>query len=117
MQVDNVTALRVVTGAGEPVRCSPARRPDLFHAVLAGLGQCGIIVEATLRLVRAPRTVRHYLLAYDDLGTYVEDQRALVEEDRFDYVGGQVFADARGMFRTYMMEVVAYGPCGRSRAR
>ncbi|WP_405798646.1 FAD-binding protein [Streptomyces longwoodensis] len=110
VQVDNVTALRVVTGAGEPVRCSPTRHPDLFHAVLAGLGQCGIIVEATLRLVRAPRTVRHYLLTYDDLGTYVEDQRTLVQEDRFDYVGGQVFADARGMFRTYTMEVVAYGP-------
>ncbi|MFF3502470.1 FAD-binding protein [Streptomyces sp. NPDC003247] len=109
-QVDNVTELRVVTGAGEYLRCSPSRRPDLFHAVLAGLGQCAVIVEATLRLVRAPETVRHYQLTYDHLETFLEDQRVLAQEGRFDYVEGQVFADAAGRFRTYVMEVVAYGP-------
>ncbi|MFD7131938.1 FAD-binding protein [Streptomyces sp. NPDC059894] len=109
-QVDNVTELRVVTGAGELLRCSPSRRPDLFRAVLAGLGQCAVIVEATLRLVRAPETVRHYQLTYDDLETFLDDQRVLAEEGRFDYVEGQVFADADGRFRTYVMEVVAYGP-------
>ncbi|MFI6039478.1 FAD-binding protein [Streptomyces sp. NPDC051315] len=109
-QVDNVTELRVVTGTGELVRCSPSRRADLFHAVLAGLGQCGVIVEATLRLVRAPETVRHYQLSYDDLETFLDDQRALVEEGRFDYVEGQVFADADGTFRVYTLEAVAYGP-------
>lgn len=109
-QVDNVTELRVVTGAGELVRCSPTRRPDLFHAVLAGLGQCGIIVEATLRVVPAPAAVRHYHLAYDDLETFLDDQRLLVQEGRFDYVEGQVTADADGAFRVYTLEAVAYGP-------
>ncbi|MBN0047908.1 FAD-binding protein [Streptomyces actuosus] len=110
VQVDNVAELRVVTGAGELVRCSPARRSDLFHAVLAGLGQCAVIVEATLRLVRAPERVRHYLLTYHDLETFVEDQRLLVEEDRFAYVGGQISADAGGAFRVHTLEAVAYGP-------
>ncbi|MFI2431784.1 FAD-binding protein [Streptomyces sp. NPDC018693] len=109
-QVDNVTALRVVTGAGELIRCSPTQRADLFRAVLAGLGQCGIIVEATLRLVRAPETVRHYTLTYDNLHTFVEDQRTLVEDGRFDYVAGQVQADAEGAFRVYVLELAAYGP-------
>ncbi|MEU1182163.1 FAD-binding protein [Streptomyces sp. NPDC005820] len=109
-QVDNVTELRVVTGAGELVRCSPSRRPDLFHAVLAGLGQCAVIVEATVRLVPAPATVRHYLLTYDDLDTFLEDQRLLVREGRFAYVEGQVSADAEGAFRVYILEAVAYGP-------
>ncbi|MFH9827182.1 FAD-binding protein [Streptomyces bobili] len=109
-QVDNVTELRVVTGAGELVRCSPTRRPDLFHAVLAGLGQCGIIVEATLRLVPAPANVRHYHLTYDDLATFLDDQRLLVQDGRFDYVEGQVTADAAGAFRVYTLEAVAYGP-------
>lgn len=109
-QVDNVTELQVVTGAGEFVRCSPSRRPDLFHAVLAGLGQCAVIVGATLRLVRAPETVRHYLLPYDDLETFLADQRTLVEEGRFDYVEGQVSADADGAFRVFTLEAVAYGP-------
>ncbi|WP_329409520.1 FAD-binding protein [Streptomyces sp. NBC_00704] len=109
-QVDNVAELRVVTGAGELVRCSPTRRADLFHAVLAGLGQCAVIVEATLRLVPAPRTVRRYQLTYGDLETFLDDQRVLVREGRFDYVEGQVHADAAGAFGVYVMEAVAYGP-------
>ncbi|MEU4171944.1 FAD-binding protein [Streptomyces sp. NPDC026665] len=109
-QVDNVTELQVVTGAGELVRCSRTRNSDLFHAVLAGLGQCAIIVAATLRLVPAPGTVRHYLLPYDDLRTFLDDQRRLVEEGRFDYVEGQVTADADGDFNAYVIEAVAYGP-------
>ncbi|WP_093909554.1 FAD-binding protein [Streptomyces sp. cf386] len=109
-QVDNVTELQVVTGAGEFVRCSATRHPDLFHAVLAGLGQCAIIVAATLRLVPAPQSVRHYLLPYDDLETFLEDQRTLVQDGRFDYVEGQVTADADGAFRVYTLEAVAYGP-------
>ncbi|MEU6308780.1 FAD-binding protein [Streptomyces chartreusis] len=109
-QVDNVTELQVVTGAGEFVRCSRSRRPDLFHAVLAGLGQCAVIVAATVRLVRAPRTVRHYLLPYDDLETFLQDQRTLVREGRFDYVEGQVSADPEGEFRVHTLEAVAYGP-------
>ncbi|MFD0003265.1 hypothetical protein ACFVJ4_12680 [Streptomyces sp. NPDC127178] len=109
-QVDNVTELQVVTGAGEFVRCSRARRPDLFHAVLAGLGQCAVIVGATVRLVPAPRTVRHYLLPYDDLETFLDDQRRLAREGRFDYVEGQVSADPGGAFRVHTLEAVAYGP-------
>jgi len=109
-QVDNVLALDVVTGAGELVHCSPVHRADLFHAVLAGLGQCAVIVSATLRLVPAPTapTVRHYLLPYTDLDTYLADQRTLIEERRFDYVEGQVTADKNGAFTTYVLEAVAY---------
>ncbi|WP_369254901.1 FAD-binding protein [Streptomyces sp. R35] len=109
-QVDNVTELHVVTGAGEFVRCSPTRHRDLFRAVLAGLGQCAVIVGATLRLVPAPETVRHYLLPYDDLRTFLDDQRLLVREGRFAYVEGQVTADTDGAFRGYLLEAVAYGP-------
>ncbi|TXS49279.1 FAD-binding protein [Streptomyces sp. uw30] len=109
-QVDNVTELQVVTGAGEFVRCSRSRRADLFHAVLAGLGQCAVIVGATVRLVRAPQTVRHYLLPYDDLETFLEDQRTLVREGRFDYVEGQISPDSEGSFRVHTLEAVAYGP-------
>ncbi|MFI1393750.1 FAD-binding protein [Streptomyces sp. NPDC020681] len=109
-QVDNVVVLEVVTGAGELLRCSAKTRPDLFQAVRAGLGQCAIIVGATLRLVAAPESVRHYLLPYDDLRTYLDDQRLLAEDERFDYVEGQVTADDSGLFRNGVIEAVAYGP-------
>ncbi|MEW2523056.1 FAD-binding protein [Actinacidiphila alni] len=109
-QVDNVTALQVVTGAGELVSCSPTRRSDLFRAVLAGLGQCGIIVSATLRLVTAPTSVRHFLLPYTDLATYLDDQRRLVRDGRFAYVEGSIAPDATGAFTGYVIEATAYGP-------
>ena len=55
-QVDHVLELEVVTGQGELVTCSDERSSDLFNAVLAGMGQCGIIVKATMELVPAPPT-------------------------------------------------------------
>jgi FAD/FMN-containing dehydrogenase len=109
-QVDTVDELQVVTGAGESVRCSATRRPDLFDAVRAGLGQCAIVVGATIRLVRAPETVRHFQLPYRELGTFMEDQRRLTAERRFDYVEGLVLPDDSGAFRTHVLEAVAYGP-------
>ena len=57
-QIDHVLSLRAVTGDGRIVDCSEHRRRDLFEALLAGQGQVGVIVEATLRLVPAPSTVR-----------------------------------------------------------
>jgi len=56
-QVDNVTELDVVTGDGRFVTCSADRDSELFNMVLAGLGQCGIIVRARIRLVPAPSHV------------------------------------------------------------
>jgi hypothetical protein len=53
-QADNVLELEVVTGAGERVTCSLANEPDLFRAVLSGLGQCAVVVRATLPLLPAP---------------------------------------------------------------
>ncbi|NLU72595.1 FAD-binding protein [Streptomyces sp. HNM0575] len=119
-QADTVTELQVVTGAGESVRCSATRHADLFDAVRAGLGQCAVVVGATLRLVRAPKTVRHFQLPYTDLEVFLEDQRRLTAERRFDYVEGLVLptesagasqsGGAEGVFQIHVLEAVAYGP-------
>lgn len=109
-QVDTVTELQVVTGGGELVRCSATRQADLFDAVRAGLGQCAVVVGATLRLVPAPSTVRHFQLPYRELAVFLADQRRLTAERRFDYVEGLVFPDESGDFRVHVLEAVAYGP-------
>jgi FAD/FMN-containing dehydrogenase len=44
-----VTALELVTAAGEVVRCSPHEEPLLFGAALVGLGALGITSEVVLR--------------------------------------------------------------------
>jgi cytokinin dehydrogenase len=56
-QVDHVLELDVVTGVGELVTRSTDRNDELFRMALAGLGQCGIIVSARLRLIQAPQRV------------------------------------------------------------
>lgn len=53
-QVDTVTEMDVVTGDGRLMTCSADREGELFNMVLAGIGQCGIIVRARLRLMPAP---------------------------------------------------------------
>ena len=67
MQTDNVISLDVVTGDGRELSCSAAENSDLFDGVRAGLGQCGIVTRATLRLVRAPERNRRFQLFYRDL--------------------------------------------------
>lgn len=102
---DWVQELEVVTGAGERVVCSPERHPDLFGAVLAGLGQCALIVRATLRLVPAPVRVRRYRLYHEDPAGFFTDQRRLARDDRFSHVAGQARPALGGTWR-YMIEAV-----------
>lgn len=107
VQADNVLELEVVTGAGERVICSPSREHDLFRAVLCGLGQCAVIVRATVRLVPAQRQVRVFNLYYDDIATFTDDQVKLVNSKRFDYLEGQVVAKPGGGWR-FMLEAASY---------
>jgi cytokinin dehydrogenase len=85
-QVDSVEELTVVTGAGETLRCSESENRDLFEAVLAGQGQCGVIIKARLRLVSAPDSVRIFDLVYPGLPAAIADLRRLLDEERFEYV-------------------------------
>ena len=75
-QVDNVLKLDVVTGDGVRRSCSPHREPDLFEAVLGGLGQFAIILRARLRLVPARPVARVYDLAYPSLDAFTSDAAA-----------------------------------------
>jgi cytokinin dehydrogenase len=43
------------------VTCSPSKDADLFHAVLGGLGQFGIITRARILLQEAPQKVRCFV--------------------------------------------------------
>ena len=109
MQTDNVIALDVVTGEGNEVSCSAAENPDLFNAVRAGLGQCGIVTRATLRLVRAPERIRRFQLFYRDLPSLAADQRRVLTEGRFDQLQGAVLPDASGSWRYQLDGAVSYG--------
>jgi cytokinin dehydrogenase len=107
-QVDNVLELEVVTGAGQQVVCSPVQEPDLFYAVLAGLGQCAVIVQATLRLVPAPANVRHYILYYPSVDALTADQRLVQADGRFSFAEGEAELNPNGPGWLYYLEAGAY---------
>ncbi len=88
--VDNVEELNVVTGEGDLVKCSPQRNTELFQLALGGMGQCGLIVSARLRLVAAPKWVARRDLDYDDLKTFLSDLRRLAAEAKVEHLGAYV---------------------------
>jgi len=81
-QADQCLECEVVTGSGDAMRCSPGAEPELFDAVRAGLGQFGVITEATLRLRRHKPTARTLYLLYDELNALLADLKMLMEEER-----------------------------------
>jgi cytokinin dehydrogenase len=87
-QVDHVLALEVVTGDGEIRRVSPTSDRDLFEAVLGGLGQFGIVTEATVALVPAPATVRGWSIPYADPAAFFADLRTLARRGEVTEVFG-----------------------------
>jgi len=85
-QGDNVLELQAVTGTGEIVECSAEKNREVFDAVRSGLGQFGVITRAKLLLREFLPKVRMYFLLYDELGAFMEDAAALMDEGRFSYL-------------------------------
>ncbi|WP_198539220.1 FAD-binding protein [Streptomyces graminilatus] len=98
-QTDNVVDLDVVTGTGALVRCSPLANRDLFDCVRGGLGQFGVIVRATLRLVPAFDTTHWYKFRYNDLTVFLTEQTRLAHEGMFDHVEGRILPPGSGPWR------------------
>jgi FAD/FMN-containing dehydrogenase len=83
-QVDRVHELWVVTGCGDLERCSAHHNRDLFEAVLAGLGQCGIVVRVVMDMIPAPTDARTFLINYLDNAVFFDDLRTLLDREEFD---------------------------------
>jgi cytokinin dehydrogenase len=109
-QVDTVLELQVATGTGDLLACSATERPDLFQAVLSGLGQCGVIISATVALRPAPQSVRQYVLNYPTVDALTADQRKVVLDGRFDWLEGQAAVSGSGGAGdwVYQLEGAAY---------
>ena len=83
-QVDNVRELEFVNGKGQLVRASPRKNRAQFNAVLAGLGQIGIITQATIELEPAPSFVRVYTIDYSDPRAFFADLRKILKRGEFE---------------------------------
>ena len=95
--LSNAATLEVVTGDGSLRRCSPTSGRELYDAVLGGLGRCGAIVGAELRLRPVRPRVRTFYLLYDDLRRWIDDQRALAHSDGVSSMEGFCSASLQGL--------------------
>jgi len=93
----NAATLEVVTGDGSLRKGSETSGRDVYDAVLGGLGRCGAIVDAKLRLRPVRRRVRTFYLLYDDLGRWIEDQRTLAHTDRVSSMEGFCSPSIQGL--------------------
>ena len=107
---DTCLELTVVTGQGDIVCCSATRHPELFNAVLGGLGQCAIIVQARVALAPAAPLARVYQLTYTDLAAFLDDQRLVCGDERFDFLQGLIAPLPTGGFAYVMQGAVWYEP-------
>jgi FAD/FMN-containing dehydrogenase len=98
-QVDHVFELDVVTGGGDAVTCSASQNAELFHMVRAGLGQCGIIVRARLRLVPAATYLMVRTVTYDDVVSLLSDQAALAKAGPPSVLSGEITKNELGRWR------------------
>ncbi|XP_058758264.1 cytokinin dehydrogenase 3-like [Vicia villosa] len=91
-QISTVHQLDVVTGKGEFVTCSKQKNSELFHGVLGGLGQFGIITKARIALEAAPKRVKWIRLLYSDFADFTKDQESLIlsKKSKLDYLEGMV---------------------------
>lgn len=106
-QIDNTLELDVVTGNGDLVTCSDTQNANLFQAVLGGLGQCAIIVRATLKLIPAPANARVFDMIYPALEPLMADFRTLLLDERFSYLEGLVVPLPTGGY-VYILEGVSF---------
>ncbi|MGW6242084.1 FAD-binding protein [Streptomyces sp. NPDC055094] len=90
LAVDTIESIDIVTGAGQLLTASPSVRPDLFNAALAGGGQVGIIVRATVRIVPPKERVVVFNLVYNDVATYLADAEKVLAEGRFEVQAGEL---------------------------
>ncbi|QBI54912.1 FAD-binding protein [Streptomonospora litoralis] len=114
LQVDTVESVDVVTGEGRLEHASPWRNADLFYAVLAGGGQCGIIVRATVKMQRAPERALMCSLFYTDRDTWMADSERIMRTRRFDAQAGEMLLNPEGTGWMYKIEGVAFHKEGKA---
>jgi len=98
---DQVLGLKLLTASGEVLEVDRSREPELFSAVNGGMGMLGIVVEATLQLVKITTP---YVQTSRVEARNVREMLALVEhtERDADFAVGwiDVYAHHRGRGRS-----------------
>ncbi|CBI37290.3 unnamed protein product, partial [Vitis vinifera] len=73
----------------------PNTNPQLFFAVLRGLGQFGIITRARIALEPVQKRVSWTHMFYDKYSKFSRDQKHLISINGLDYLEGSLFDHAK----------------------
>ncbi|WP_168200807.1 FAD-binding protein [Allokutzneria sp. NRRL B-24872] len=85
-QIDSVSRVQVVTGSGEIEWASETELPDLFDAVLGGVGQVGVITRAELKVAPVPTGTRSWVLPYVEPAAAFRAMREVVSRGQVDEI-------------------------------
>ncbi|GLT79087.1 hypothetical protein SLA2020_505930 [Shorea laevis] len=113
-QISNVYEVDVITGEGQLLTCTAKNNSELFHAVLGGLGQFGIITRARIPLEPAPQRVKWVRMLYSDFSAFTGDQERLIsingrKDDRaVDYVEGSLLMGSSENWRSSFFHPANY---------
>ncbi|WP_279634987.1 FAD-binding protein [Streptomyces sp. MJM8645] len=107
LQADTVESIDIITGTGHLLTATPTKNPDLFHAALAGAGQFGIIIRATIKLIPAPQRALVFNLYYNNLTTYLTDQQTILNDGRFHTQIGEIIPQ-QNTTPLYKIETATY---------
>ena len=108
VQVQHVYELTVVTGKGKVETCSEHKNRRLFNHVLAGLGQCGIIVRAKVKLVPAKSNAQNITAVYVDVHSLQDDMRTLVYRGELDSIYALNVVDPNSGARIYVLNLAKF---------
>lgn len=75
---EQVLAIELLSAAGDLITVTPSNDPELFHAVIGGLGMIGVITSITLQLqpIQSSR-----LLMYEHFGRSLSEMLAIFAEE------------------------------------
>ncbi len=96
-----VRAMRVVTGEGSVIECSPDSAPELFQAARVGVGAAGLISTVTLEVEPAFNLrAREFLLPFDEVLADLDEHISDNEHFEFFWVPGSENAFTKRNNRT-----------------
>lgn len=108
VQVQHVIELTVVTGKGNVEICSESKNRKLFDHVLAGQGQCGIIVRAKVKLVPAKPLAQNIIAVYVDVHALQDDMRTLIYRGELDSIYALNVVDPDSGARVYLLNLAKF---------
>ena len=94
----HVEGLELLRSDGVHYRCSNAENIDLFRATIGGMGLTGLILRATIRLMRVSGLdIEEKILPFDNLAAYFDMAEAMDHENEYAVAWVDQLSDGRGL--------------------